>query len=298
MNQYISKYVKECNNCQLAKHPLNSKVGNYSVELPIGGLSKFTILLPLRDMKAGNISKVLIDRVRKIFGSPKLLISDNASNFNSSIIKDAGIRVGGGTTGSDEVVTCPLHSPGVGSSPGPSPPSFLILVSPSIEKWSVSGALDRSTTLATGDGFHQQATLTSIPKNAQPGSTLVNYINEQIFTDELMPAEHENNTPSEHIALPIELDFEMDRNDNMALENGSTSWNLVINEQRLELANAWLWPEKVKENTVTHNQRLCNPVYLSRIGPTPCEKSQTLRKTLANQAINLKQHSYALHHNR
>ncbi|KAJ8887339.1 hypothetical protein PR048_013554 [Dryococelus australis] len=34
MNQDISKYVKECSDCQLVKQPLNSKVGNYSGELP------------------------------------------------------------------------------------------------------------------------------------------------------------------------------------------------------------------------------------------------------------------------
>ncbi|KAJ8894240.1 hypothetical protein PR048_006852 [Dryococelus australis] len=58
------------------------------------GFRKFNILLPLRDMKVGNISKVLIDRVWKIFGGSELLISDNASYFNSRIIKDMCFELG------------------------------------------------------------------------------------------------------------------------------------------------------------------------------------------------------------
>ncbi|KAJ8871626.1 hypothetical protein PR048_027953 [Dryococelus australis] len=83
-NQEISKYDKECNNCQLAKQPLNSKgsvprsrKGNNCILILADDFRKFTILLPL--------CQTFIRH--EIFGGPELLISDYASYFNSQIIK-------------------------------------------------------------------------------------------------------------------------------------------------------------------------------------------------------------------
>ncbi|KAJ8895671.1 hypothetical protein PR048_001007 [Dryococelus australis] len=43
------------------------------------GKSKFTFMLPLRDIKRGNIAKVLVLKVWQIFGGSEEIITDNAS---------------------------------------------------------------------------------------------------------------------------------------------------------------------------------------------------------------------------
>ncbi|KAJ8885919.1 hypothetical protein PR048_012125 [Dryococelus australis] len=67
---------------------LTSIDGNNCILILIDGFSKFCVLLPLRDMEAHNIVKVLFDSVWKTFGSPEQIVSDNASYFNSRVIKD------------------------------------------------------------------------------------------------------------------------------------------------------------------------------------------------------------------
>ncbi|KAJ8875631.1 hypothetical protein PR048_023527 [Dryococelus australis] len=84
INHTSNKFVKECNECQLAKQPRNSTVGQYSVKICThswekvfidiyGLLSKFLVLPPLRDMKAGIIVKARVDKVLKIVRSPELI---------------------------------------------------------------------------------------------------------------------------------------------------------------------------------------------------------------------------------
>ncbi|KAJ8885572.1 hypothetical protein PR048_011770 [Dryococelus australis] len=66
MDKHIANYVNSCKECQLAKQPHNSKVGMHLiVKMPklMDCLSKFVIILPLRDMKATNIVKVLSAQV-------------------------------------------------------------------------------------------------------------------------------------------------------------------------------------------------------------------------------------------
>ncbi|KAJ8888810.1 hypothetical protein PR048_008302 [Dryococelus australis] len=68
----IDKFVRECQECQLAKQPQNSKVGHYSVKLSMRPWEKQILyVIPLRDMKANNVVKALVHRAWKVFGSPE-----------------------------------------------------------------------------------------------------------------------------------------------------------------------------------------------------------------------------------
>ncbi|KAJ8875664.1 hypothetical protein PR048_023562 [Dryococelus australis] len=99
MEHVIDEFFKNCNECQLAKQPRNRKVGKYSIKVPtrpggnnsililVDGFSKFMLLLLLRDIKAKNIVKSLVEKVWKIIGSPVLIVSDNTSYFNSHMMK-------------------------------------------------------------------------------------------------------------------------------------------------------------------------------------------------------------------
>ncbi|KAJ8886923.1 hypothetical protein PR048_013137 [Dryococelus australis] len=99
MDSGMNKFVGKCKNCQMAKQPKHSKVGAYSVKLPltpcykmflcgnncililVDGFCKYSCLLPLRDMKARNIVKALVYMAWKVFGSPEQLDTDNAKQL-------------------------------------------------------------------------------------------------------------------------------------------------------------------------------------------------------------------------
>ena len=49
--------------------------------------TNFTIAIPLRDRTAQNIAEALIYRVIYLFGPPRQIISDEASEFTSAIIQ-------------------------------------------------------------------------------------------------------------------------------------------------------------------------------------------------------------------
>ena len=53
----------------------------------IDSFSRFSILVPLKDKSACSVARTLIDEVICRYASPKLLLSDNGTEFNNAILK-------------------------------------------------------------------------------------------------------------------------------------------------------------------------------------------------------------------
>ncbi|KAJ8879259.1 hypothetical protein PR048_019866 [Dryococelus australis] len=65
-----------------------SKGSNNCIFILVDSLSKFSLFLPLRDIKARNIVQALVTKAWKIFGSPNQIVTANRNYFHSRLIKD------------------------------------------------------------------------------------------------------------------------------------------------------------------------------------------------------------------
>lgn len=67
---------------------VRSRSGNSCILILIDCFTKFVFLLPLRNMLSKSIVKVLQTQIWKFFGSPSILVSDNAKYFGSVLFKN------------------------------------------------------------------------------------------------------------------------------------------------------------------------------------------------------------------
>lgn len=116
MNSAITKFVKSCNDCQLAKPAARNKIGfsagqpptapwqcihvdfvgplirtsngNIGIFSLIDTFSKFVLLFPVKNITSQVTISILTSQVFNVFGPPRTIVSDNHSVFMSKNFKD------------------------------------------------------------------------------------------------------------------------------------------------------------------------------------------------------------------
>jgi hypothetical protein len=111
----VIEYIKNCVDCQIYKNrkltkiplkltstssycfekiyidfvgPLEESYEGFQYILTVkDDLSKFLVAIPLKDQTSESVAQALVEKVFLIFSCPKIIVSDNAHNLNSDLIK-------------------------------------------------------------------------------------------------------------------------------------------------------------------------------------------------------------------
>ncbi len=115
MRKDIHSYIDKCHNCAVNKGSVGKPVKILSYPTPLGScdtlaidllklptsseshqyllvaidhFSRYSILVPLKDKTATTVATALIDNVFCPFNTPKILLSDNGTEFNNAILSE------------------------------------------------------------------------------------------------------------------------------------------------------------------------------------------------------------------